>query len=291
MLTILSLLLGLNTTTYALNCQDFEATQTDDGYTMFEVVNEEPVLSAKLREQLIRKSVSAFYGSSYNSEMRLQEVDALAEGVAVTEVKDLNGKLYNEVNVGFGGGNSISYYYVHNTLELAPIAVIDSSDCMEQGTDVGFPIDSDPLNPSLAIVSCEATDKRSPISSLQIELPVSGNIITDASAIVVGKLNTKHSAYTTFEADFKQVHEISPRIVNSNLRLGMHISNEVEKDNGIKFLVEHIISVNGTNSKVKTLIYPMVTGGRWKEPKEETATLNCIVPAVSDVIYQRKIIY
>jgi hypothetical protein len=85
-------------------------------------------------EQL-RFAVKTFHGETYSDAMTIEDANALGEGVVFSTVRVLDGKRYQGVNVGFGGGNSALYLFAFDTLELAPVVIIDGVDCVALGTE------------------------------------------------------------------------------------------------------------------------------------------------------------
>jgi len=83
----------------------------------------------------LRLAVKQFYGAEYQDSMTVEQADELAEGVSFSNFRDREGKVYQGVNVGFGGGNSAQYFFAYDTLELQPVVVIDGSDCVALGSE------------------------------------------------------------------------------------------------------------------------------------------------------------
>ncbi len=82
-------------------------------------------------EQLIA-AVKRWYGAKTIG-LSVQELDALGEGVIFsTMLAEENGQLaqrYQAVNVGFGGGNSVTYFFDFDTLDIASFQFIDGIEC------------------------------------------------------------------------------------------------------------------------------------------------------------------
>lgn len=105
--------------------------------------------SAEVMEVQIRAAVRNFYGDCgsrvsisrdycYRSVMTLAQVDELGEGVTYQTVQGKNGQVFNQVNVGFGGGNGASYYFERGTGIMQPFMITDSAECSQTQRPVKY---------------------------------------------------------------------------------------------------------------------------------------------------------
>ena len=122
-------ILSFDANTSSLNCRVIARSGLDIN-DYFLLLNDK--IDEDKREQLVRKSVSSFYYDEYIPEMSYEAVNTLGEDVAVSYVQDPHGKKYIAVDVGFGGGNSITYYFEIAKLIFAGVASFDGV-CLEQG--------------------------------------------------------------------------------------------------------------------------------------------------------------
>ena len=121
--------LSFDASTTSLKCINIETSGVDIN-DYFLIINEK--LDEVERERLVRKSVSSFYYEEYKPEMSYEAVNMLGEDVAVSYVQDPRANKYIAVEVGFGGGNFITYYFELGALSFAGVANFDGT-CIDQG--------------------------------------------------------------------------------------------------------------------------------------------------------------
>ncbi|GEM_PF-4502975 len=122
----------------ALTCKQIESKQDSDGNFSYFTEVENLKINSAVTAKLFRLAVADFYGKCgvtwnedycYREEMTDAEVDELGEGVYFHAYKTPSKKLYYGINVGFGGGNSATYYFSPKELKMEKVMVVDGADC------------------------------------------------------------------------------------------------------------------------------------------------------------------
>lgn len=293
-----SLVLSLFTAvpSHALSCKEVD---DKEGYHEFfqETQADSPKVGTKYHEQLVRKSVAAFYPESYSKEMTLEEVDQLGEEVSTFVVKGKDGVEYQAVNVGFGGGNSAVYLYEQKTLNFMPVYFQDG-DCDEQGNSNNFPIEKEVTDSQLATVKCTTEDAKSPITSIKVDLPLTkeGVAYTSESKVTYAiregfleKLPASTKKYTDKQTGFP-LHKKDSRYFGWSVRTTFK-HTAVKPSWHVQFSVRKASRQNTV--KVSGRAYENKTGGYWAPSAfdiKAEMTCDSELPIV-DVKYFRVIEY
>lgn len=140
-----------------INCERMVQSGLESIVDYFEEIAGAAPIEENELERLVRKSVAAFHFQAYAPSMSLKEVDELGEGVSVDQVRGKNGERYVSVNVGFGGGNSATYYYLPGTLTFVPVMSYDG-DCVEQGSAEEFPVEKNPAVETIGHLDCSLSE-------------------------------------------------------------------------------------------------------------------------------------
>lgn len=92
---------------------------------------------ARMLEQ-VRTAVSSWYFTDRTERMTIEELNTLAEGLQLSTRTGPNGEVFQVVNLGFGGGNSATYFFKNETKTLAPFIIVDGLDCYDRGETAEF---------------------------------------------------------------------------------------------------------------------------------------------------------
>lgn len=118
--------------TLELNCKNVHAKGADKALKRSAYASS---LAFSFQLKQLRLAVKTFHKDAYRDDMTIEQANELGEEVGFSTIKALDGKTYQGVNVGFGGGNSALYLFKRDTLELAPVVVIDGVECVELGKE------------------------------------------------------------------------------------------------------------------------------------------------------------
>lgn len=253
-------------------------------------------IPAKYEEAALRKAVAAYYRLQYEPSMSLEKVKELGEDAYTQLAEDPKGNLYLEANVGYGGGNSASYFYDFGSLEFAA-HINDGTDCVTKGSTTEFPVD---LSKSLFPVRTEkivCTKKTGsfPIQTVALDIAVHNDQIYDDLATFAV---TGDKTFPGFTVSSKpQLTSISAR---STKKEGLHIgasSEEISSTGNPKWQLSYsfVINEKGPRSGIKAsgTLFPLVRGGRWSaDAKKLSAEFSCQnIPVIKSTRYQRVIKY
>lgn len=121
----------------SLSCQEIEKAQDEDGnINYFQEVDFR--ISKSSQNKLVKAAVADFYGKCgvtwnkdfcYRENMSVKEIYELGEDAYFISYKTPQNKLYLAVNVGFGGGNSATYFFDSQTFQMENIMIIDGAEC------------------------------------------------------------------------------------------------------------------------------------------------------------------
>ncbi len=175
-----------------LTCKDIENSSRDEYF----MTSTKKAIDPVYQESLIRKSAAMFLGID-TSKIPMKRLEKLAEDPATEVVEDPLGRTYALAQIGFGGGNSINYYYKFGNLELLPVALYDG-DCIEQGSDESFPIEVDRVDfNGTALMTCTVADPESPVSDYTVRVSTEDGNYTGSKADVTATLNSDFENLTT----------------------------------------------------------------------------------------------
>lgn len=247
-----------------LDCKTIEKyDETEEGY--FVTVKEKSPARGKYRSTLLRKSVAAFYYQEDLTGKTDSELDALAEGVGFTLVKGRNGAEYNAVNVGFGGGNSATYYYEKGTLNFLPFFSYDG-DCTEQGRVQEFPIEKTITDPETRSMTC-AFGEGSAFQTATVEYLVSdkGEFYGATGTLTLSGENqiVKGVKITDGRDLVQNIRLDANNVKGPSLRAYASLNGQADDDK--KWAVQLSYSFKGDKAKFSTLYYPQIAGGRWSK--------------------------
>lgn len=164
--------------TTPLTCKDLENSPRDE----FFEASKAKTLAPDYSEKLIRKAAAIFLAID-TSKIPLKRLEKLAEEPATEVVQDPAGNFYAMAQIGFGGGNSINYYFEFGTLNQLPIALYDG-DCVEKGATEALRVEDHPVFNGVARMECKIDDPNSPVNEYVIQLNVEdGNYTGDKAEV------------------------------------------------------------------------------------------------------------
>lgn len=294
---ILGLVLSLLTAApaQALTCNEIDSYEEGFHEYFKEVKDKSPRKGSKYRNNLVRKSVAAFYPQEYSKSMTDKEVDDLGEGVSTFVLEGKDGVQYQAVNVGFGGGNSAVYLYEKETLNLIPVAFEDG-DCSKQGDLYTFPIEVEVKNPKIATTTCTTDDVKSPITEITIHIPLTeGDVAYSTDSEITYTLREgfvdKLPAEKVTEKDTNTSISFMPKAERWKWTVGSvyrHKLSDPQWDVGF-----HVSKTGPSTAQVRGRATLNITGGYWDERAFDfKAPMTCSPEIkISDLKYQRVIEY
>ncbi len=252
----------------ALTCKEIDSYEEGFHEYFTDVKQKSPRKGTKYHTALLRKSVAAFYPLDYSKKLTDEEVDDLGEGVSVYVVKGKDGKEYQAVNVGFGGGNSAVYLYERGTLNLVPVAFEDG-DCSEQGDLETFPIEKEVKNPKVVSTTCVTDDPKSPVTDFTVRIPLAeGDVAYKPNSQIRYTLREgfveKLKAQTVEVEDKDTSFSLPNKSKNWAWSVGTIFTHELADPQwDIQFHVNN--RSGGKTAKISGRATLNITGGHWDE--------------------------
>ena len=120
---------------------------------------------ARMLEQ-VRTAVGSWYFTDRQERMTIEELNTLAEGLQLSTATAPNGEVFQVVNLGFGGGNSATYFFKNETTKLAPIMVVDGIECFDPGETVEFLSDTKAKRALMRAVRNDHAGPQNPITEI-----------------------------------------------------------------------------------------------------------------------------
>ncbi len=253
----------------ALTCAEYNAAyETAAANPDFEffVSTEKKKISKVYSELLIRKSAAAFWNTN-TALMDFKKLSSAAEEPYTDVVEAPNGEIFSLANIGFGGGNSISYLYKFETLELLPIAIYDG-DCIEQGFSSALPIEASPQLDGQALLQCTVGDSKSPVSEFSVAIDTEAGAYTGTPVHVTAKLNPKFENLDRLTNGKNQIDQVlSPDAVllESNKNgAGANLSFEFDSQtSGDRVIQIKLAAREKQDASVWGRVYTNEIGGYW----------------------------
>lgn len=131
---------------FALSCKEMESKQDEDGNIAF-FTEAKFTVTKSIEHKLVRAAVADFYGKCgvswntdycYRENMTVKQVYELGEDAYFLAYKTPTNKLYLAVNVGFGGGNSATYFFDYKTHRMEKVMMIDGAECSPIQSILGY---------------------------------------------------------------------------------------------------------------------------------------------------------
>lgn len=254
---------------HALTCAEYNAAtelaSNNADYTFFTPTTKKQI-SRNYSELLIRKSAAAFWNTN-TATMPTKELFKNAEDPYTDVVETADGEIYALANIGFGGGNSISYLYKFETFELLPIALYDG-DCIEQGSTDVFPLEVTPKLDGTAVLQCQVADSKSPVTEFTISVPTEAGVYTGDAAHVTATLNPKFENLDRVTGGKNRIDQSMPPnaviLETSANGAGMNLSFEFDSQrSGDRVVQISLAARQKKDAKVWGKVYTNETGGYW----------------------------
>lgn len=215
----------------------------------------------------------------------------MGEDVGISLVETPDGEKFRAVNVGFGGGNSATYFYFDHTLKLANVFMYDG-DCNVQGQTPEFPLEVAVSKEDRVkhVLTCEVKGK-APVKTMSVEFELDGNsVFTNRGKVSV--LSTQRYDGLEF-APKNQEDDLGFQVGKDKTGVSGHVSLETKRGNE-KWTAEVSLRLRSDKgSKVSGKVYQNKTGGYWAEDATEyEAEVSCTkLPKISGKLYKRIIRY
>ncbi len=251
-----------------LTCKDVEDAAREEYFT----TTTKKVIDPAYQESLIRKSAAIFLGID-TSKISMKKLEKLAEDPATDVVEDPLGRTYAMAQIGFGGGNSINYYYKFGNLELLPVALYDG-DCIEQGSDESFPFEVDRVDfDGTALMTCTVADPESPVSDYTIRINTEAGNYTGDKSSVTATLNPDFENLTALAKAQSLRRKLKPTHVNFNTKkFGKSMNVSLRFNNrqaGERVIELHLTARDKAEASVWGKVYMNKVGGHHADDSYE----------------------
>ena len=253
----------------AITCAEYDAAfenETENPDFEFFAPTKKKQISKVYSKLLVRKSAAAFWGVN-TAVMDYQKLVEDAEDPYTAVVETPSGEIYALANIGFGGGNSISYIYKFETFELLPIAIY-AGECIEQGRDSALPIEATPKLHGKATLSCSVADTKSPVQTFTISVETEAGRYTGTPVHVLADLNPKFENLERLTLGKNKIDQILPpnavMLESSKNGAGVNLSFDFDSQKS----GDHIIKISlaareKSDASVWGKVYPNEVGGYW----------------------------
>ena len=253
----------------ALTCAEYDAAyekETENPDFEFFASTSKKQISKVYSELLIRKSAAAFWKTN-TAVMDFKKLMNDAEDPYTDVVETPDGRIFALANIGFGGGNSISYLYKFETFELLPIAIYDG-DCIEQGKSDALPIEAAPLLNAKATLACTIQDAKSPVSSFSISIDTEDGAYTGTPVYVSAELNSNFENLDRLTGGKNKIDQVvQPTAVmlsSSSNGAGANVGFEFDRQTSGDRIVEIRLSAREKkDASVWGKVYTNEVGGYW----------------------------
>lgn len=266
-LVLVSVLGGLSKA-LAITCAQYDAAfekESENPDFEFFAPTTKKQISKVYSELLIRKSAAAFWGMN-TAVMDYKKLVNDAEDPFTDVVMTPDGEIYALANIGFGGGNSISYIYKFETFELLPIAIYDGG-CIEQGRDPALPIEAAPKLDGKAVLSCSVADPQSPVQLFTISIDTEAGAYTGTPVRVTAELNSKFENLDQLTNGKNQIEQVlAPNALmleTSAYGAGANLSFEFAGKSGERIVTFSLAAREKSAASVWGKVYTNEAGGHW----------------------------
>lgn len=253
----------------AITCAEYDAAfekESENPNFEYFAPTEKKKISNVYSELLIRKSAAAFWGIN-TAVIDFKKLVKDAEDPYTDVVETPDGQIFALANIGFGGGNSISYIYKFETFDLLPIAIYDG-DCIEQGRDSSFPIEVAPTLDSKASLSCSVSDAKSPVLNFTVVIDTEAGTYTGSPVHVTAELNPKFESLDKLTNGKNRIDEIlvpnALMLETSSNGAGANLSFDFDsKKAGDRVVEISLAAREKKDASVWGKVYTNEVGGYW----------------------------
>lgn len=253
----------------ALTCAEYDAAyekESENPDFEFFAPTTKKRISKVYSELLIRKSAAAFWNTN-TAVMDFKKLEKDAEDPYTDVVETPDGQIFALANIGFGGGNSISYIFKFETFELLPIAIYDG-DCIEQGKTEALPIEGAPQLNGKATLTCSIQDSKAPVSSFSISIDTEDGAYTGTPVHVKAELNSGFENLDRLTSGKNKIDEVlAPTAImlqSSATGAGANVSFEFDRQTSGDRIVElRLAAREKKDASVWGKVYTNEVGGYW----------------------------